>query len=174
MTPRSLSTAQTSTRDSLLLTVRPEVSHTHNQDTTATVTTHSQRRASPKLHGSASSMERISRPLDKIPLLFPWSTAQTSMRDTLSRMERPEESHTHRLATTVTQTTLSSKINRHSHNKHGSRDQMVRTSRLSDQTLELFPWNTAQTSMRDSPSTTDKPEPSHTHNQVTTATQHTP
>ena len=48
-------------------------------------------------------MARISKRLVLILELMPWSTAQISMRDSLSRMDRPEQLPTHNQATTATQ-----------------------------------------------------------------------
>jgi len=86
MIPRFSNIAQTLMKDSLLLMERPEVSHTHNQDITATATTHSQRRRhSCKLSGLASTMERTLRESVVTSQLL--NTAQTLMRDGHSRMD---------------------------------------------------------------------------------------
>merc|ERR1719515_364090 len=124
-------TAQTSMRDSPLPMERPEVSHTHRLDITAPPTTNLSRR-------------RMIQTGDHHTLLF--LIAQTSMRDSPSLTERPEVSHTHKLDITAPPTT------------NLSRRRMIQTG---DHHTPLF--LIAQTSMRDSPSPTERPEVSHTH-----------
>jgi hypothetical protein len=78
--------------------------------------------------------------LELILELSLWSTAQTSMRDSLSMMDRPEPLLTLNQVTTATQLIRF-------HNNNGLRDPMERTLRK----LVMIPrfLNTAQTLMRD-------------------------
>merc|ERR1719329_330668 len=73
---------------------RPRLFHTHRSDTIAPANTKWPRR-------------RMSQ--TGVPPMDPFHIAQTSMRDSPSPMARPEPYHTHKLASTATQSTPSSR-----------------------------------------------------------------
>merc|ERR1712032_1275445 len=81
-------TALTSMRDSLLLTERQEVCHTHRLDIIAPAITNSLKRKTRRIQTGDQHMP-------------PFLTAQTSMRDSLLLTERQEVYLTHRLDTTA-------------------------------------------------------------------------
>merc|ERR1719465_69 len=128
--------AQTSMRDSPLMTERLEPCHTHRLDTTASVTTNSLRRR---------MIQTGDQPTD------PFLTAQTSTRDSPSTTERLEPCHTHRLDTTAPVNTSS----------------LRRRIQTGEHHMPLS--LTAQISMRDSLSPMAEPEQSHTQRSDTTA-----
>jgi hypothetical protein len=94
-------------------------------------------------------------------------TALTLMRGGHSLMERPEAFHIHRQVITAVLTTQLLKAN-----QDGLRNQMEKTLKLLEKILELWPWNTAPTSMRDTLLMMERPELLPIHNLVTTAVLH--
>merc|ERR1712032_129177 len=169
--------------------VRLKVYHTHRLDTTAPLTTNSQRR-------------RIQTG-DQPMALF--HTAQISMRDSLSLMARPRLFHTHRSDTIapantkwprrrmsqtgvqpmdpfhIAQTSMRdspSPMARpepcHTHRLDTTAPLSTNSARRRTSLPTSLHSSTAQTSTRDSLSPMARPEPCHTHKLASTATQSTP
>ena len=97
--PPLFNIAQTSMTDSPLPMVRPELSHTHKQDSTAELTMDLPKMMDLKHFTFHTNTQE---PKDLPPLS---NIAQTSMTDSLSPMERLELSHTHNPDSTAEPTT---------------------------------------------------------------------